>query len=1189
MPRIRQSVTGSSFVTGSGFIVRSPRILLNELDDNPGSYPTVRRTGDPTRSGTKTVSFNDGTTIDFVSNGSPVFPMMLPRNSSFITQSVDIIGEQSDISIAAPIRSFQQPAHLHYSPVEEMGPFNENRATPATDFYLSGTDPDILPGFASPVRSKIAIEIDITPQSDAMVMRNVRRRNVSENQPISDDNTGFLYYNFSRRVWEQIGSIDPATGTPLYYDYSYDGSLSSNRTGSFPSQFTWTPGLATAGSASFGDVRESTGYSKIGSPTAIMGAPSLPKYHATSSQALKLSNFIKSPILLEKISVSFEEVNAQRVNGGVPPAPAVVDPNFFKSGSIRDIDNYSFFVYRQRRANQQIDSVNDVSGSSRYLIASSSMTFWNSLSLSGSALLHSPTFSHDFNMTCNDTYAVGSFTGSISLDFYPAVCGPQFLGFSAIIDDDGVSTSVANNAWPGSTSIANYPDDLGVGVPTVYGSDESVSSFSSRMSKLDSRPARKFGGEIAGTRTSSIFGLNLKISTGTPQSNISPYLLMPDDELIFGVEAGVGPVYRAGNFSHITGSFLRITDKPCKITLYGSMIQNDSEHLHSLNQDLTSDSVHEIVGAEPVLDRFQIEPVSSYYGSYLDGIITGSMLTPLSDGLLFVTQSEDNSRRVISRVSLGQAGVTGSLQRFERYADAGEVVYDSCLPDYFDIISIATVESEYQYRGNAVLRYPGDAELIYETGLNFDSAVKQFPFEGNPARRTQKDAALVSIANSGGTDVLSDPVDLTGKTLDSLRTVFLTRYAFNSKSPGIVKPNYKEAFIPTTDPGALSYDLSTSLVSSYFFTGSDDGVLYDLSGKYNHLDLTPRPDSAGSTHPAPSESADVPVSGLLKDGSLYFAPAALDINVSYAAATSSLTDHRMTNGVVDSAFTLSITFKSDSSSTEMVLIERSVPSTSTPFNSEYKVWLDSSGFIHFRIYDNGNSTYKGARTTTFPISTSWTNVTVTYDGDQTKTTSSGMNIYINGTLRNKINESSGHTGTAMYNALGSRTLVAAGKKVGSWEPDETKEFNGYIHALHIWKGRALTSSEATALSRAELSGISNGVIKHRADFGLAKYDGPIRQGTYRYGISNINQETSSFVFLPGHFGFARDVLEQRKDTAFAGSIPPITCKFISGSLSVDPSSTHSQNVSTFATSSLPYFDDGTARNRSDNPDDDLII
>jgi hypothetical protein len=291
----------------------------------------------------------------------------------------------------------------------------------------------------------------------------------------------------------------------------------------------------------------------------------------------------------------------------------------------------------------------------------------------------------------------------------------------------------------------------------------------------------------------------------------------------------------------------------------------------------------------------------------------------------------------------------------------------------------------------------------------------------------------------------------------------------------------------------------------------------------------------------------------------------------------------MTDGVPggeDVAFTLSITFKPDTSSSERVLIERSLWSGASRI-IEYTVYLDTLSRLHFRIYDNGTSTYKG-KYTNFSIGTGWNNVTVTYDGDETNATGSGMKIFVGGTERSGFADSSGHTGTQMSWSTSSRILVGAGRKSASNALDETTEFNGLIHSLHIWKGRVLTSSEVLALSRAELSGISNGIIKHRADFGLASYDGPLRRGTYRYGISNINLESTNSVFNSSHFGYARDALEQRKDTAFVGVKPPVTCRFISGSQPVDPTTTSSQNLSSFATSSLPYFDDGIARNREDD-------
>jgi hypothetical protein len=95
---------------------------------------------------------------------------------------------------------------------------------------------------------------------------------------------------------------------------------------------------------------------------------------------------------------------------------------------------------------------------------------------------------------------------------------------------------------------------------------------------------------------------------------------------------------------------------------------------------------------------------------------------------------------------------------------------------------------------------------------------------------------------------------------------------------------------------------------------------------------------------------------------------------------------------------------------------------------------------------------------------------------------------------------------------------------------------------------------------------------------------------YRYGISNVREEFTSARWKADHFGYLRDSLETRQDVAIFGKQPPIKVKFVSGSSAVsDPSDTHCQNLSTFATSSMPYFDDGIARNRSDNPDETLLI
>jgi hypothetical protein len=744
MPRIRGQITGS------GFISRSPRLLLRELDDNPGAYPTILRDGDSTRTGALATSFNDGSTIIFSENGSPVFPSMLPNGSSFNSQAVDVIGQESDISISAPIRSFQHPTYLHYSPTETVGPFNENRVMPATDFFLSGTDPDVLPGFSSPLRSKIAIEIDITPQSDTRMMRNVDRRTVAEGGSSIGDQTGFLYYNFDRSEWEQIGLRDPATGGSIYYDYAIDkGSIS----GSFPMQFTTTPGFPGR------DIQQriEKGYSKIGTPTAGLGAPLKTLYHATASQRLRMSNYISAPFLLEKVQVIFTEARAQRLQGDATTnGPFGLDAAA-RSGSNRDIDNYVFFAYHQRRLGSESDSLIGVSGSRRDLIFSGSMSFWNSASFYGSSeseaiLTHSPAFDHNFGLSYSTGLQIGQFTGSIGLEILPAVAGRQRSGLSLVPSStmSGFFDQWLGTFWPGGTSFNNFEPDV-----SDVSSDGNFSDFFGWSASpsidrftpnLNARSIRSVGGEVASSFAS---GALLGLNSNTEQSSVSPYLLLPSDEIIFGFDVGVGPFKFSNSFSSITGSHFEIAAKPCKVIFYGSLIKNNAELLPSLNQDLLSNSVHEIVGAEPTLDQFQIEPISSYFGSYLDEIVTGNMATP--QGVLsFSTASQDQSRRVISRVSLGQAGTTGSLQRFAKISDANERTYDSCLPNALQFLGDAvTFLNSTEAVDGAVFTSPYDTDA-FESGSFYPN---QFPFKDNPTRYVKpKDSGLLA---SGSVELIA--------------------------------------------------------------------------------------------------------------------------------------------------------------------------------------------------------------------------------------------------------------------------------------------------------------------------------------------------------------------------------------------------------------------------------------------------
>ena len=92
---------------------------------------------------------------------------------------------------------------------------------------------------------------------------------------------------------------------------------------------------------------------------------------------------------------------------------------------------------------------------------------------------------------------------------------------------------------------------------------------------------------------------------------------------------------------------------------------------------------------------------------------------------------------------------------------------------------------------------------------------------------------------------------------------------------------------------------------------------------------------------------------------------------------------------------------------------------------------------------------------------------------------------------------------------------------------------------------------------------------------------PIIRG-WKYGLHSGTPVYTSTIFKRDHFGYIRDMLEQRILTAeYLGTNTQRTAvmvKFVSGTTYVSPYETQSSNMSVYCTSSYPYFD-GEVKNR----------
>ena len=129
-------------------------------------------------------------------------------------------------------------------------------------------------------------------------------------------------------------------------------------------------------------------------------------------------------------------------------------------------------------------------------------------------------------------------------------------------------------------------------------------------------------------------------------------------------------------------------------------------------------------------------------------------------------------------------------------------------------------------------------------------------------------------------------------------------------------------------------------------------------------------------------------------------------------------------------------------------------------------------------------------------------------------------------------------------------------------------------------------------------GISGSAELQHVPYGTRRAT-PVIRG-WKYGLMSAIPLNSSCVFRRNRFGQYRDMLEQRLQTRFftgeddrtvsavtykGVTAPAVYVRFVDSETgdTTTPINTHSQNLSTYATSSVPYFED-QVRDREDNPD-----
>lgn len=798
---------GDSSSVTSGIESDTKRRKIKQIDKQGGHYPTIARTGDFTRKGNFNIRFDDRNTIVFnetVTNleypqlkpfaGShPLFSesgYATPNNNtgaitttgkmiSGITDNITLTGDRYLIDLNYN-KDLAVNGEVNNDNITSR-PFDESRVSLDTSvFYMTGTAEDIYPGFNSRLHDKTQICLSMPNTREEFITRSPKNRNNildPSGEFFNKEKTGFAYYNWDLKRWEQVGLIDPGTGQQIHHDWAVEiNGVGSTKpfisgTNNFPNQF-YTCERQQNDTTKPGAIAEAA-WKSSGMPHINSFAPQATKYYATSSQTLSMSDYINHPFLLEKIVVEFPFVQRRSHLGA-----AASNDSAFSYGQILHQSDYVMFFYRQdnkkiARNTRGISKI--ISSSNRYLIASGCMSFYNNKVYNFTQTSHdtdfipqnSPAFSLNHQITSTGNTTVSIVTGSATLEITPAIVAMQGLGGirypSSSIGDGDAEQAVNPTLWPGGTTYRGFGETKYTGREFragVYGgksngahnrlfdnmsnSDRTINfdllspcvEFDSRARRISASTEKFNESEIESSK-----GGQVNVVEVGEKAAVSPYILFPEDELIIGIDNPVSLSDRiaSSDFSNeVTGSFLKIENNTSvKITLYGSQIKNKKEFHDTLNQNLTTLGVHEAIHYDnPVLDQFLIAAEAEYSGSYMDTHVTG--------GVGSITKSI---------ITSGENVLSASIQRFRVFNNKQQRFFDTVLPDLekmFVIDGVVPVTLEaLGAAGDPRIKIAGVNSSVASAVHNFWHKI--FPFEPRYSNVSRKISQFFMFFNVDAT------------------------------------------------------------------------------------------------------------------------------------------------------------------------------------------------------------------------------------------------------------------------------------------------------------------------------------------------------------------------------------------------------------------------------------------------------
>lgn len=560
---------------------------------------------------------------------------------------------------------------IHFSPGQDLTPFRDS-SHPAVDgksdnnpFYATGSAvTDVGEGFTSPLWSKNKIEIDISVANTCtsnFFISSGYYPTANASPSTQNQNYNMCYYNFENKTWEGLGLGYPFGFTSLTRP---DVPLSLfNRNFIYDNSQTigFSPGIVNFHGTLADFKTQVSGIfefqASAGEPVTNFGFPYHPKFHATSSQLLNLSQYITEPFLLEKIVVELSAaytVYADIYNTASYEVPSGITTITSITQSTLPCAINNFFILNQRSNNILSNYVETTgfsnsffntslpttktlsfNGPNTYVTTVRDLITWGGISSFAQNMLTSSFRVGVGGNSSNggNVYYIVSGTNVPFLSYSPKELMTRDYNISSSQEahDDlrplswvknvymelptKVATSINKIASNSTQGI--YMSQMNFGNNTLlYQSfinlkydgggrnalGMAISNGRNYVSPVNALQFDKSAGEFdAGFNIGSI-----KLIKSENHYKYNPYILLPTDQLIFGWQqpmlnytyiSGSGVEHGGNQINIKSGLFSDISflPGPAKVTLYGSYIREGKEYNEGTNQLLSSDSIHEVI------------------------------------------------------------------------------------------------------------------------------------------------------------------------------------------------------------------------------------------------------------------------------------------------------------------------------------------------------------------------------------------------------------------------------------------------------------------------------------------------------------------------------------------------------------------------------------------------------------------